>query len=135
MRNRVTEIPAASPEAAAQHFAAQFRFETDCWDVHEAMQATQPGFVLIDARSEALFAAGHLPGAISLPHRKIIVSRLSAYPADTLFVCYCAGPHCNGAARACLRLAELGFRCKLLCGGVTGWLDEGFALVVGASGA
>jgi rhodanese-related sulfurtransferase len=53
---------------------------------------------------------------------------MSTYPADTLFVTYCAGPHCNGAARAAVRLAQLGFPVKLMAGGITGWLDEGFAL-------
>lgn len=131
MRNAVTEIPAAAPELALQHFQSQFAFETDCWDTHEALQSGAPGFVLIDARSPALYAKGHLPGAISLPHRKIIASKMSAYPPSTLFVVYCAGPHCNGAARAAVRLAQLGLAVKLMAGGITGWLDEGFALSVG----
>ncbi|MET5116788.1 rhodanese, partial [Burkholderia pseudomallei] len=46
-------------------------------------------------------------------------------------VVYCAGPHCNGAARAALRLARRGRPVKLMLGGVTGWLDEGFALARG----
>jgi len=92
------------------------------------MRSSDPGFVLIDARSPALYAAGHLPGAISLPHGKIIESRMAGYAADTLFVVYCAGPHCNGASRAAVRLARLGRPVKLLAGGVTGWLDEGFPL-------
>jgi rhodanese-related sulfurtransferase len=128
MSNAVTEVPAAAPELAAQHFAALFAFETDCWDTHEALQSGRPGFVLVDARSPALYARGHIPGAVNIPHRKIIASRLAAYPRDTLFVTYCAGPHCNGAARAALRLAQLGQAVKLMAGGVTGWLDEGFAL-------
>ncbi|MGO1001187.1 rhodanese-like domain-containing protein [Lysobacter sp. CA196] len=131
MRNAVTEIPAAASELALQHFQSQFAFETDCWDTHEALQSGAPGFVLIDARSPELYAKGHLPGAISLPHRKIIASKMSAYPSSTLFVVYCAGPHCNGAARAAVRLAELGLAVKLMSGGVTGWVDEGFALAVG----
>jgi rhodanese-related sulfurtransferase len=45
-----------------------------------------------------------------------------------LFVVYCAGPHCNGAARAAVRLAALGRPVKLMAGGITGWLDEGFPL-------
>lgn len=131
MRNAVTEIPAAASELALQHLQSQFAFETDCWDTHEALQSGAPGFVLIDARSPALYAKGHLPGAISLPHRKIIASKMSAYPPSTLFVVYCAGPHCNGAARAAVRLAQLGLAVKLMAGGITGWLDEGFALSVG----
>ena len=128
MSNAVTAVPAAPPGRALAHFQGLLEFETDCWDTHAALLDGDPGFVLVDARSEALYAAGHVPGAISLPHRKIIGSRMSAYPPDTLFVTYCAGPHCNGAARAAIALARLGFRVKLMAGGITGWLDEGFEL-------
>ncbi|WP_255457732.1 rhodanese-like domain-containing protein [Rhodanobacter sp. K2T2] len=128
MSNAVTKIPAAPSAEALAHFEAEFTHETDCWDVHEAMQSADPGFILVDARSPALYAAGHLPGAVNIPHGKIIASRMSAYPDDTLFVTYCAGPHCNGAARAALRFAQLGRPVKLMAGGVTGWLDEGFEL-------
>jgi rhodanese-related sulfurtransferase len=128
MKNAVTEIPAASPEQAMAHFAAEFTFETDCWDVHDAMRSGSPGFVLVDVRSPALFAKGHVAGAINIPHAKIIGSRIAEFPAATLFIVYCAGPHCNGAARGALRLAQLGRPVKLMAGGITGWLDEGFAL-------
>lgn len=128
MSNAVTAIPAAPAEAAIAHFEAEFAFETDCWDTHEALASGDPGFVLLDVRGPALFAKGHVPGAINLPHGKIIASKLAAWPQDTLFVTYCAGPHCNGAARGALRLAKLGRPVKIMAGGVTGWLDEGFAL-------
>jgi rhodanese-related sulfurtransferase len=48
-----------------------------------------------------------------------------------VFVTYCAGPHCNGAARAAIRLAKLGRPVKIMTGGITGWLDEGFDLAQG----
>jgi rhodanese-related sulfurtransferase len=122
-------IPAAAPsEQAAAHFEAQFAFETDCWDTHEALRRGSPGFVLLDVRSPELFAQGHVPGAVNLPHAKIIESRMREYPKSTLFVTYCAGPHCNGAARAAARLARLGYPVKLMAGGMTGWMDEGFEL-------
>jgi len=133
MPNAVTTVPAAAPEAAALHFESQFTFETDCWDTHEAMRGSEPGFVLLDVRGPALFEKGHVPGAINLPHGKIVASRMSTYPPTTFFVTYCAGPHCNGAARAAAKLARLGFAVKLMAGGVTGWLDEGFTLQTGAS--
>lgn len=131
MSNAVTAIPAAPSEAAAQHFESEFNYETDCWDTHDAMQSADPGFVLLDVRSPALFDKGHVPGAINLPHGKIIASKMHAYPRDTLFVTYCAGPHCNGAARGAAKLARLGYAVKLMAGGVAGWLDEGFALQPG----
>ncbi len=87
-----------------------------------------PGIVLLDVRSPELFAKGHVPGAVNLPHAKIIESRMREYPKSTLFVTYCAGPHCNGAARGAARLARLGFEVKLMAGGMTGWIDEGFEL-------
>jgi len=130
--NAVTEVAAADSAAAAAHFAALFAFETDCSDTHAALAAGEPGFVLLDARGPELFARGHVPGAINLPHRKMIASRMADWPDATLFVVYCAGPHCNGAARAALRLARLERPVKLMVGGVTGWLDEGFALEASA---
>jgi rhodanese-related sulfurtransferase len=131
MKSPVAETPAADSAAAAAHFAAPFAFETDCWDVQASMSGGHSDFVLLDVRSPESYAHGHIPGAINLPHGKIIASKLAAWPADTLFVVYCGGPHCNGADRGALRLARLGRPVKRMIGGVTGWLDEGFALVCG----
>lgn len=128
MSNPVLQTPAAASADALRHFTAKLHLETDCWDVHAALSGDAPGFVLIDARAPALYAQGHLPGAVNLPHGKIVPVKLEAYPPDTLFVVYCAGPHCNGADKAAVRLATLGRPVKLMIGGVTGWLDEGFAL-------
>jgi rhodanese-related sulfurtransferase len=133
MPNAVTLVPAAPPEVAIQHFESELTFETDCWDTHEAMRGPHPGFVLLDVRSPALFANGHVPGATNFPHGKIVASRMNSYPRDTLFVTYCAGPHCNGAARAAAKLARLGFAVKIMAGGVTGWIDEGFSLASGSA--
>jgi rhodanese-related sulfurtransferase len=135
MSNAVTSTPPAAPEVAAQHFESQFTFETDCRDTHDAMRGPDPGFILLDVRSHALFEKGHVPGAMNIPHGKIIASGMNAYPRTTLFVTYCAGPHCNGATRAAVKLARLGFPVKLMAGGVTGWLDEGFTLESGAGSA
>ena len=128
MKNSVTEVAAAHPTDALAHFAAKFAFQTDCWDVHAALQSGHPAFLLLDVRSPAAYADGHVPRAISLPHGKIMGSKMAEYASDTLFVVYCAGPHCNGADRAAVRLAQLGRPVKIMIGGITGWLDEGFEL-------
>ncbi len=130
MKTAVSAIPAAASDLARQHFAQEFTFETDCWDVHDAL-SKGADFVLLDVRGPALFAKGHVKGAINLPHGKIIASKMAEWPEDTLFVTYCAGPHCNGAARGALRLAELGRPVKIMAGGITGWIDEGFELETG----
>jgi len=130
MISAVTQTPAAPSQIAIEHFESEFTFETDCWDVNDAMNKG-PDFVLLDVRSHDLYAKGHIRGAISMPHGKIVGSLLSRWSQDTLFVTYCAGPHCNGASKAALRLAKLGRPVKIMTGGITGWLDEGFVLDIG----
>ena len=94
-----TTTVAAAPAEAHAHFAAKLAFETDAADVAAALRAGPPAFVLVDARSRESYAAGHLPGAVSLPHAEIDEDALAALP-DTLIVTYCWGPGCNGATRA-----------------------------------
>ena len=127
--SEVTALPAASPEDARAHFERLLAFETDCWDVHAALNRTEAGFVLLDVRSPQLFAAGHVSGAVNLPHARINERNLAQYAAETLFVVYCGGPHCNGADRAAVNLAKLGRKVKKMIGGIEGWKDEGFDLI------
>jgi rhodanese-related sulfurtransferase len=127
----VTAIAAAPSSEAARHFEALLTFETDCWDVHAGLARAEPSFVLLDVRSPEAYAAGHVPGAINLPHARIVERNLERWPRATTFVVYCNGPHCNGADRGALRLARLGRPVKKMIGGVTGWLDEGFTLARG----
>jgi rhodanese-related sulfurtransferase len=127
----VSAIAAANPAAALAHFESLLAFETDCWDVHAALAAGQMDFVLLDVRSPESYTAGHVPGAVNLPHGRIVERNLEGFPADALFVVYCNGPHCNGADRAAARLSRLGRKVKKMIGGVEGWKDEGFSLEVG----
>ncbi len=128
MPSLITEHSAASAEQALAHFSQRLRFETDCSDVYHSQEAGQVDYVLVDVRNATAFAAGHVPGAINLPTRTITPERLAAFPANSLFVVYCAGPHCNGVHRAAARLAGLGHSVKEMIGGITGWLDEGLPL-------
>ena len=128
----VTRTLAAPSTAARAHFAARLSLETDCADVHAAMSGDAgPDFVLLDVRGPDAYARAHVPGAVNLPYAAMDAARMESWPAGTLFVVYCAGPHCNGADHAALRLAELGCPVKLMLGGMTGWADEGFARAIG----
>ena len=129
MSSAVSRPTAASSTEALSHFEALLKFETDCWDVHHAMTNNRQDFVLLDVRGAVMFDKTHIKGALSLPVQKITTESLAQYPADTLFVVYCAGPHCNATEKAAIRLAKLNRPVKKMIGGVTGWLDEGFTLV------
>ncbi len=129
MTTSVTTIPPTPSVLACAHFAVQFAFEpTHCSDVHDSLGKIAD-FVVLDVRSPDLFAKGDIAGAINLPDGKIVRSRMADWSGDTVFVSYCAGPHCDGAARGALRIAELGRPVKIMAIGVAGWLQEGFDLV------
>ncbi|MFE5672983.1 rhodanese-like domain-containing protein [Agromyces sp. NPDC056523] len=117
---------AAPPEEAVHHFRARLGFETDVSDVAAALAAREPGFVLVDTRSEAAWAAGRIPGAVHLPGRRIADDAAARIPAGTPVVVYCWGPGCNGATRAALAFAMLGHPVKEMLGGFEYWAREGF---------
>jgi len=128
MSSAVSRVPAASSEAALDYFQTMLHHQTDCWDVHHALTNNRQDFVLLDVRAQVVFESGYIDGAISLPHSRINDTSLSQYPLDTLFVVYCAGPHCNATEKAAIKLAKHNRPVKKMIGGVTGWLDEGFDL-------
>jgi rhodanese-related sulfurtransferase len=127
-RSPVTEVAPATSTDALSHFSSKLQYETDCADVYAALSSGAPDFVLLDVRGRKAFGEGHVRGALNIPLTTISAERMSAYPVDTIFVVYCAGPHCNGANKAAIRLAKLGRPVKEMIGGITGWLDEGFTL-------
>jgi len=118
---------------AIAHFAARLMFETDVSDVHAALHEGAPGFVLVDSRGQAAWDQGHIPGAVHLPTAEIADRPAGLIPLDTPVVTYCWGPGCNGATRAALAFARLGYQVKEMLGGYEYWVREGFP-VQAASG-
>lgn len=113
-----------SPFVAAAHFAARLSFETDPSDVHAAMETGEPGFVLVDTRSQESWDQGHARGAVHVA-KPDMPTVIPTYPAGTHFVVYCWGPGCNGATRAGLIISELGYAVKEMIGGFEYWAREG----------
>lgn len=127
----VTEHAAADAATAHAHFARRLAVETDADDVAAAVAAGSVDFVLVDARSAGAYAAAHLPGAISLPHRTIDADAVAALP-EGLVVVYCWGPGCNAAVKGAVRLTELGRPTKEMLGGFEYWVREGHPVEGGA---
>lgn len=125
--NPVLRVPPAAPAAAAAYFAASLAFHTDVSDVASALAAGgDPGCVVLDIRSTESWDQGHIPGAIHLPTALIPEQAEQLLDKSVPVVTYCWGPGCNGATRASLALAELGYQVKEMLGGFEYWAREGF---------
>ena len=83
--------PAPSDEALA-HFQRLLTFETDCWDVHYAMNNGLHDFVLLDVRGIDTAKQGYIDGAVFLPHANINEAALSEYADDTVLWCIAPVP-------------------------------------------
>jgi rhodanese-related sulfurtransferase len=113
-------------QLSVQFFAARLACQTDVSDVHAALESGDPGFVLIDSRGGAGWHQAHIPGAVHLPTADIPASAPRLLDPAVPVVTYCWGPGCNGATRAALALAELGYQVKEMLGGIEYWQREGF---------
>lgn len=120
--------PPAAPAEAAAFFRSLLRFQADVSDVHASIESSTPGFVLVDSRSTAAWEQGHVPGALHLPTDRISHEALHLIETSTPVITYCWGPGCNGATRAALAFATLGYRVKEMIGGIEYWIREGFAV-------
>ena len=117
-----------TPADATAHFARRLAVETDVSDVHAALESGTPGFVLLDSRSTESWAQGHVPGAVHLPGREVAARAATELDPAVPVVAYCWSPGCNGATRAALAFAQLGYEVREMLGGVEYWIREGFPL-------
>jgi len=83
--------------------------------------------VVLDVRPAAEYAAGHLPGAVSIPIGELR-RRLAELPADREVVAYCRGPYCAFAHEAVATLREEGFSARRLEDGMPEWQAAGLAV-------
>ncbi|MFD4639825.1 rhodanese-like domain-containing protein [Lentzea sp. NPDC058436] len=120
-------FPAAAPETAAAHFAAELAFEADPDDVHRDLQdGGTTGYVLVETRAPEAFAQARIPGAVNLPYRDLPAD-LDLDP-DLVYICYCESFQCNAATKGALALAQRGYRVKRLSGGITAWREAGYPI-------
>lgn len=75
---------------------------------------------LVDVRPSEEYAAGHIPGALSLPLNEL-AERLASLPSDTTIVAYCRGPYCVLAHEAVRALTASGLHAIRLRDGMIEW--------------
>lgn len=74
----------------------------------ELLEGVRQGrFMLVDVRPTDEYAAGHIPGAESVPAEEL-TKRLKSLPRDRRIVAYCRGPFCVTAVEAVKRLRAQG---------------------------
>ena len=73
-----------------------------------------------------------MPGAVHLPGREIADRADTELDRSVPVVTYCWGPGCNGATRAALALAQLGFAVREMLGGFEYWAREGLPVETAA---
>jgi rhodanese-related sulfurtransferase/DNA-binding transcriptional ArsR family regulator len=92
----------------------------------ELVRRLQQGeeLVVLDVRPAEEHAAGHLPGAVSIPISELR-RRLAELPRDREVVAYCRGPFCAFAHEAVALLREEGFQARRLEDGLPEWQAAG----------
>jgi rhodanese-related sulfurtransferase len=80
--------------------------------------------LVLDVRPAEEYAAGHIPGAVSVPLAEL-PARLDTLPAGTEIVAYCRGAYCV-LARDAVRVLRAGGRpARHLADGMLEWRLDG----------
>ena len=80
--------------------------------------------MVLDVRPQEEYAAGHVPGAVSIPVAEL-KRRLKELPKNKEIVAYCRGPFCAFAPEAARYLDKKGFRTSILDAGLPDWEAAG----------
>lgn len=89
--------------------------------------------LVVDVRPAEEFAAGHIPGAVSIPLADL-AARLPELPRESEVIAYCRGPYCVLAPQAVELLHREGFRARRLQEGFPEWRQAGLPIEAGAPG-
>ena len=101
------------------------RSEAEAVSIKELLRRGRSGHVVVlDTRPAGEYAAGHIPGALSMPVDDL-EKRLKELPRKKSYVAYCRGPYCIYADRAVATLKANGRRAKRLREGFPDWRAAG----------
>ncbi len=103
--------------------------DVDVAVVHEALQQGRVGkdFVILDVRTPAEYAAGHIAGATLLPVQSL-AARLDEVPRDRPVYVHCQGG--KRSARASRLLAGAGYtNIRNMRGGILAWRKARYPIV------
>ena|SRR5438045_2454743 len=128
----VLQYGCPEPFETAAEMLQKLRFHADSWDLSEDLKAAHPEIVVVDARTHEAYLAGHIPGAISFPHREMNEETVALLDQNKAYVVYCDGIGCNASTKGAYKLARLGLRSKELLGGLDWWRRDGHPVASGS---
>jgi rhodanese-related sulfurtransferase len=137
---RVADLWAALRDVAAEHVARVDRLADAYLGDRDAVEVVtreelvtrlrRRDVLVIDVRPEPEYAAGHIPGARSVPPDEV-QRRLRGLAKGVEVVAYCRGPFCVYADDAVRMLRKRGVRAARLEDGLPEWRRAGLPLAVG----
>jgi len=140
--SRVRKLVRSLQDVAHESLAEVRELVSDFYQDPDALEAVgmetlnrrvQEGEVIVlDVRPPDEYAAGHIPGAVSIPIGEL-EQRLQELPAGQEIVAYCRGPYCLFSRQAVERLRSHGLRACRMEEGVAEWEDRGFPVAAGES--
>ena len=123
-RERLTEVE----QVARDYFEARDHLEpVSPGDLMRRLD--DPGTLVIDVRPAEEYAAGHIPGALSIPLGEL-KGRITELPPATEIVAYCRGPYCVLAPQAIEILRRAGLQARRLQEGFPEWRLAGLPVAV-----
>lgn len=131
--DRVGELWAALRDVAVEHvaevevLARRYLGDAEVEELtNDELAARLAGgrVVVLDVRPESEYAAGHIPGARSIPH-DVLDRAVGELPVDREIVAYCRGPYCVYATDAARLLRSRGFDVRRLRDGYPEWARAG----------
>jgi rhodanese-related sulfurtransferase/DNA-binding transcriptional ArsR family regulator len=109
------------------------RTEAEAVSIDELLaRARRKDVVILDTRPPSEYAAGHIPGALSVPVDRL-QAQLRRLPKQRKYVAYCRGPYCVYADRAVAVLKRSGRRAQRLRDGFPEWKAAGLPVETAAT--
>lgn len=120
----------ADVDAAARRYLGA---DTEHIGRDELLRRSDAGeVVVLDVRPAVEYAAGHIPGAVSIPLDELR-ARLDELPSDMEIVAYCRGSYCVFSHDAVRLLTAAGRRAVRLTDGIVEWRQAGLPLRASAA--
>jgi rhodanese-related sulfurtransferase len=121
---KVAETRLAEVDQLVQSYFGD-RSDMDAIGFDELKARLKAGSVIVvDVRPAEEFAAGHIAGAVSIPHDQL-QERLRELPRDKEVVAYCRGPYCVFADEAVAALRGRRRKARRLDAGFPEWKNAG----------